>query len=135
MNILVRDYLEKDLNDVNYLLDEVFSVQKDSFSGDEFHEVVATVDDKVCGYLLMTKVLNPIKNKYYYLIDYVAVLESYRGLGVGFKLMEYAEEIARREEVMYMQLTSGYQRKAAHRLYEKCGFKKRESDLFRKELV
>ena len=135
MDIVVRDYKESDLDDVNYILDEVFSVKKDNFTGNEFHEIVVTINQKVCGYLLMTKILNPILNKYYYQIDYVSVLESYRGIGVGTKLLEYAEEIARREKTMYMHLTSGYQRKEAHALYEKCGFRKRESDQFRKELV
>ena len=135
MTMTVRDYLETDLDEVNVILKEAFSTEKTNFNAKEFHELVATVDDKVVGYLLMTKVLNPIKNKNFYLIDYVSVLSDYRGMGVGKKLLEEAEKIAREEETMYLQLTCGYQRKAAHKLYEKSGFIKRESDQFRKELV
>lgn len=135
MSIVIRDYHEDDLDSVNNILDEVFSLKKKNFNGDCFHEIVASMDDKVCGYLLMTKVLNPVLGKYYYLIDYVCVLGEFQGNGVGFKLLEYAEEIARREEAIYLQLTCGYQREAAHKLYEKYGFVKKESDLYRKELV
>ena len=135
MSIVVRDYLKTDLDDVNYILDEVFSVQKNNFNSEDFHEIVATIDNKVIGYLLMSKVFNPILSKYYYWLDYVSVLESYRGMGVGDKLLEYAEVIARKENADYLQLSCGYQRKAAHVLYEKNGFVRRESDLFRKELV
>ncbi len=135
MTVVVRDYLDTDLDAVNNILKEAFSTEKTNFKGEEFHELVASIDDKVCGYVLMTKVLNPIKNKYYYLIDYVSVLSECRKMGVGKKLLEEAERIAREENAIYLQLTCGYQRVAAHVLYEKSGFIKRESDQFRKELV
>ena len=90
------------------------------------------MDDVICGYLLITKVLNPIKNKYYCLFDYVCVSEKYRGLGLGEKLTRYAEEVALEDSPMYLQLSCSYFRQDAHKLYEKCGFEKRESDLYRK---
>lgn len=135
MEVMVRDYQDSDLEEVNTILKEAFNIEKNSFESNEFHEIVATIDDKVCGYLLMTRVLNPIKNKYYYLLDYVSVLKECRGKGIGTKLLEYAEDIARGENAMYIQLTCGYQRVEAHKLYEKNGYIKRESDQFRKELV
>ena len=135
MAIVVRDYLDTDLEAVNNILGEAFSIKKANFSSPEFHELVASIDNQVGGYLLMTKVLNPIKNKYYYLIDYVSVSSEYRKMGIGKKLLEEAEKIAREEGAMYLQLTCGYQRIAAHKLYENSGFIKRESDIFRKELV
>lgn len=133
--IIAREYRDSDLNEVNSILKEAFDIEKKNFESNVFHEIVVTLDDKVCGYLLMTKVLNPILNKYYYLLDYVSVLSEYRGKGIGTKLLEYAEEIARSESVMYIQLTCGYKRVEAHKLYEKNGYIKRESDQFRKELV
>ena len=83
----------------------------------------------------MTRVLNPIKNKYYYLIDYVCVLSKYRGLGVSDKLMEYAFKLAKENDAMYLQLTCSRFRDAAHKLYERCGFIKRDSDIYRKEIL
>ena len=79
--------------------------------------------------------LNPILDKYYYLVDYVCVDSKYRGMGLGERLLEYAENIARDENVMYMQLTCGRKRETAHRLYDKCGFIMRDSDIFRKEIL
>lgn len=133
--IITREYRDSDLNEVNTILKETFDIEKKNFELDKFHEIVVTLDDKVCGYLLMTKVLNPILNKYYYLLDYVSVLSEYRGKGIGTKLLEYAEEIAKEENAIYIQLTCGYKRVEAHKLYEKNGYIKRESDVFRKELV
>ena len=133
--IIAREYRNDDLNEVNAILKEAFDIEKKNFESNEFHEIVVTLDDKVCGYLLMTKVFNPILDKYYYLLDYVSVFSEYRGKGIGTKLLEYAEKIAREENTMYIQLTCGYERVEAHRLYEKNGYIKRDSDQFRKELV
>ena len=135
MNIIIDDYKEEYLDAVNGILEETFNVKKSNFNGDEFREIVGIVDGNVCGYLLLTRVLNPIKNKYYYLVDYVCVSSEYRGLGISDKLMEKAEEIARGDKAMYLQLTCGIHRVAAHKLYERCGYIKRDSDQFRKVLM
>ena len=134
MNIVVDYYKDEYLEQVNKVLLEAFKVEKNNFKGEQFKEIVGIVDGEAIGYLLLTKVLNPIKNKYYYLVDYVCVLSEYRGLGVSDKLMEFAEKIAREDNAMYLQLTCGTHRLAAHKLYERCGYIKRDSDQFRKVL-
>ena len=135
MDIIVRKYEEKDLAAVNRMLYEAFHRTKNNITGAQFCELVVQLDSKVVGYLLLTKVLNPILNRHYYLIDYVCIVREYRGLGLGDKLLAYAEEYARNDGAIYLQLTCRWTRIEAHKLYEKCGFKKRESDIFRKELI
>ncbi len=134
MNIEIVDYKDEYLDSVNIVLEESFKVKKSNFSGEQFREIVSLCDGEVSGYVLLTKVLNPIKNKYYYLVDYVCVLSKYRGYGVSDLLMSKAEEIARSDNAMYLQLTCGTHRLAAHKLYERCGYIKRDSDQFRKVL-
>ena len=115
--IEVRNYREEDFNDAN------------------FKEIVALCDNTVCGYLLLTKVLNPIKNGFYYLVDYVCVSSEYRGRGIALKMLEYAENVAKEDGALYLQLTCSYSREAAQKLYIKAGFEKRESNVFRKGLL
>ena len=134
MNIEVRDYKDEDLESVNRILEESFNISKKSINNDCFREIVSTIDGKVCGYLLLTKVLNPVKDKYYFLVDYVCVDSKYRNLGLGKKMLSYAEEVACSYNAMYLQLTCSTFRIEAHKLYESCGYVKRNSDLFRKEL-
>ena len=136
MDIKIREYKKEDFDGVNAMLYEAFRrLKKRDISEDNtFHEIVAEANNKVVGYLLLTRVLNPIKNRCYYLVDYVCVVRDFRGYGVGEKLMEYAEKYAREQGAMFMQLTCRWTRIEAHKLYEKCGFVKRESDIFRKEL-
>ena len=135
MDIVIRKYQDTDLDSVNNILNEAFQKQKENFSDDNFYEVVAQCNEKVVGYLLLTKVLNPIKNKYYYLVDYVCVLSEYRGLGISDKMMEYAEKIVRENKGLYIQLTCSRNREAAHKLYERCGYEKRDSDIYRKVII
>ena len=135
VNVIFYYYKEEYLDDINKVLKEAFNIEKSNFSGEEFKEIVAIVDNKAVGYLLLTRVLNPIKNKNYYLVDYVSVLSNYRGLGISDKLMKFAEDIALNDDAMYLQLTCGTQRVAAHKLYERCGYIKRDSDQFRKVLL
>ena len=135
MDVRVDFYKDEYLDDVNKVLKESFNVEKKNFNGDQFKEIVSIVDNKVVGYLLLTKVLNPIKDKYYYLVDYVCVLSNYRGQGISDKLMKFVDEVAIKDGAMYIQLTCGVQRIAAHKLYERCGYIKRDSDQFRKVLM
>ena len=130
----VRLYENKDLNSVNNILSEAFNIRKDNFHYDNMVEIVAFIYVEVCGYLLLTKILNPILNRYYYSVDYVCVLSKYRNIGIGRKMMLQAEMIARREKAVYLQLTCSTFRRSAHKLYEACGYIKRDSDIFRRML-
>ena len=135
MDIEVREYQEEDLEEVNQILMESFSYGKGKVQGEEFHELVAVVDQKIVGYLLLTKVLNPIKDQYYYWVDYVCVSSQYRGNGIGKKLLDMAYSIAKGEGAIYLQLTSSRFRTSAQKLYDKCGFMRRDSDIYRKEII
>lgn len=135
MEVMIREYNKNDFSDVNDILVEAFLTKKKEVPTDNFFEVVAEVDNKVVGYLLLTRVLNPIKDRYYFLVDYVCVSKEYRNLGIGKKMLDYAYKVAKKNDAIYLQLTCGYFRKAAHKLYESCGYKIKESDLYRKDVI
>ena len=66
-------------------------------------------------------------------LDEVVVDDSARGKGVGEALVKAALEIGRERGAQVAELQSGRgpNREAAHRLYERLGFRIRESDVFR----
>ena len=64
-------------------------------------------------------------------LDEVVVDESARGKGVGAALVGACLEVARRRGAEVAELQSGVQREAANRLYQRLGFKLRESNLYR----
>jgi len=65
-----------------------------------------------------------------YLED-VVVDEAARGQGIGEVLTREAVRLAREAGASDLHLTSGLQRVAAHRLYERLGFTRRETGFFR----
>jgi len=135
MNIVIDFYKENYLNGVNKLLQENFSLVKESFHSDFFYELVALYGGEVVGYTLLTKVYDPIKKRNKIFVDYVCVSSNYRRMGIGRKLLDEAYMIAKRNNALYLQLTCSRFRMAAHALYLSCNFVKRESDIFRKEII
>ena len=133
--IEVRDYCDTDLDQVNEILKDAFNDTKRNFKNNNFREIVACYDGKVVGYLLLTKILNPIKEKFYYLVDYVCVSSDYRRLGVARSMLDEVYNIAKENNALYIQLTSSRHREAAHKLYLSCGYVKRDSDIFRKDIL
>ena len=67
-------------------------------------------------------------------IEDVVVSEEYRGQGIGERLMRALIGAAQDRDIHYIELTSRPSRIAAHKLYEKLGFKKYETDVFKLEL-
>lgn len=131
----VREYRMTDYFDVSRILEEAFGVAKANVNPDNnYKEYVAVVNDVVAGYLVLTRVLDLVKGRPYYLVDYVCVAKSYRNLGLGQLLMERVLEVARKDKALYVELTSRKDRVAAHHLYEKVGFEKRNSYIYRRTL-
>ena len=131
----VREYRITDYFDVNRIIKEAFNVEKANVNPDEnYTELVSVIDDKVVGYSVLTRVLDLIMGRPYYLVDYVCVDGSYRNLGIGHRLMDKVLEIATANDALYIELTSRKERVAAHHLYEKCGYERRDSVIFRRTL-
>ncbi len=131
----VREYMMTDYFDVSRIIKEAFDVEKVNVNPDNnYKELVGVVDDRVVGYLVLTRVLDLVKGRPYYLVDYVCVDSAYRNLGIGYMMMDKVLEIASNDKALYIELTSRKERVAAHHLYEKCGYEKRDSVIFRRVL-
>ena len=66
-------------------------------------------------------------------IESVVVSSKMRGKGLGRKLMEHLIEEASRMKVDCIHLTSNPKREAANALYQKMGFKKKETNCYCKQ--
>tara|TARA_Y100000588_G_C14181180_1_gene893740 strand:+ start:603 stop:1031 length:429 start_codon:yes stop_codon:yes gene_type:complete len=64
-------------------------------------------------------------------VEDVVVDEKARGRGVGKLLTEYAIQVAREHGAHSVDLTSRPSREAANALYQRVGFQKRETNVFR----
>ena len=133
-NVLVREYSEKDLEDVSRIIQEAFGYGKPNIKDENAKEFVCTIDDKVVGYFYIFLKKDIIKNILVGDIEYVCVDSNYRGQGIGGKMMDYAQRYAKANGIVRFDLTSGNQRIAAHKLYLNHGFEKRDTTVFKKEI-
>lgn len=68
------------------------------------------------------------------LIEDVVVDEAYRGKGIAEALNLRLIEEAKRLGMKHLDLTSNPEREAANRLYQKLGYERRETNVYRKKL-
>lgn len=91
--------------------------------------IVAKENDQIVG--MATLILTITPNGKRAKVEDVVVDENHRGKGIGEKISKKLIAIAKSKKVRRIELTTGQRRVAAHRLYEKVGFKKVDSDVYR----
>ncbi len=64
-------------------------------------------------------------------IEDVVVDTKWRGKGIGKKIVQEIIAFAKNQGIKKVDLTSSYQREKANLLYQKLGFQKRQSNLYR----
>lgn len=94
--------------------------------------LVAEEDDKILGSLTLVVFAIPTGIRAW--IEDVVVDDAARGMGVGAALNSEALDRARHAGATTVDLTSRPSREAANRLYQRLGFKARETNVYRYEL-
>lgn len=131
----VVEILKMSFPEIDDFLEKSLVGNKDlDLTNDKYIQLVAVFDDQVVGYTLVSKSYDPIIRRVNYWIEYVCVDEVYRGKGIARSLLMKVEELARGDNVLYLQLTSSRFRTNARKLYMDLGYEIRESDIFRKVL-
>ena len=137
MIIEQKEYSEALLEQVNHLLGQLSSsasplTAKDLRSileSDASRLLIAKNAEVVVG--MLTLMIFRIPTGLRGLIEDVVVCESVRRKGIGALLIQSAINIAEAEGVRTLDLTSRPERHAANQLYEKLGFSKRDSNVYR----
>ncbi|MDD7915322.1 GNAT family N-acetyltransferase [Polaribacter ponticola] len=109
---------EKDLEDI------INSECTNLFVAEENNEIIGTLS------LVFNKI--PTGKKAW--IEDVVVDKTVRGKGVGKELILFAMKYAKEVNHTTINLTSSPEREAANKLYQKLGFLKRETNVYRTHL-
>lgn len=91
--------------------------------------LVAKLDGAIVGSLTLALFVIPTGVRAW--IEDVVVDESARGQGIGAALNQEALKVAQKEGARTVDLTSRPSREAANRLYQRLGFKQRETNVYR----
>jgi ribosomal protein S18 acetylase RimI-like enzyme len=94
--------------------------------------LVARKDESVMGTLTLALFRIPTGMRAW--IEDVVVDEAARGCGIGEALNRKALDLAKEHEARTVDLTSRPSREAANRLYQRLGFKPRETNVYRYRL-
>ena len=94
--------------------------------------MVAKDSDRIIGMGLLYTIVKVGKRSGS--IEDIVVDEAHQGKGLGRRLMEALLEVARKEKLGQLYLTTRPERVAAHKLYESLRFEQVETDVFRLEL-
>lgn len=86
-------------------------------------------DDKILGMLSLATFVIPTGTRAW--IEDVVVDNAARGQGAGAALVEAALQQAKSIGAKTVDLTSRPSREAANRLYQRCGFELRETNVYR----
>ncbi len=124
------------LRDINCLISQLSSSAKplspqsfkDMLQACDIHLVGAEDGKKVIGMgtLVVMRTTVGVRAR----IEDVVVDEHYRGQGLGEKLSKKLIQIARREKVKAIELSSRPSRIAANKLYQKLGFEQKETNVY-----
>ena len=133
IDILIRDFT---LDDVSFLADltnilgyettvEQMTIRmKTIIQLDNYWTFVAVSKGQIIGYIGLNKNYLWEQDGYYLRVQALVVAREYRKLGVGQKLMQTAEKLARQIKTKIIILNCGNrdERQSAHKFYPKMGF-------------
>ena len=132
-SILIREFTLSDIpflteltNELGYdtTVKEMTARMNAIITLDNYWTLVAVTDDNVIGYIGLTKNYFWEQDGHYIRVQALVVSSKYRQLGVGQKLINSAEQLARQMNSKVILLNCGNrdERQSAHKFYPKVGF-------------
>ncbi len=129
--LVVRDLILRDYKTIRFLLDELgyptpeeeVKERLERINSDKtLKTLVAEIEGEIVGFIGLCKSYSYERSGCYIRITALIVSEQYREKGIGTRLLQAAEEWARLLNASCIVLSSGLNRKEAHKFYENKGF-------------
>lgn len=134
MNKEIEYLKKKDIDSYSEFIKEIFDYDINKEVIEKLirkNKVLVIKDnDKVVASLVIEERFEYIKNLKYYYIGYLGVLKDYRREGYASKLFDEVERLAHENNIAYLELTSGNQRRIAHYFYKSKNFKIKDTTVF-----
>ena len=140
---MIREAMSKDLDAILELylfLHEDSIPEKDEYLRETWtqiiqdpnhHLIVNEVDDKIVSSCVCVIIPNLTRNvRPYAFIENVVTHEEFRGKGYAGECLEFARQIAEKENCYKMMLLTGSKKPETLRFYEKCGYNSSDKTAF-----
>lgn len=99
-----------------------------------YRSLIALYEGQVVGHVWIDRVVDIFQMKRYFYLRDICVQENFRTMGIATTLMKKVEEIAKKEAIDYLELTSSRLRVDAHRVYQKLGYQIKDTMVFVKAI-
>jgi len=144
---MIRKAKVSDIKDLNILLKELFSQEKEFIYNKKLHSYalkkiitdkkigkifIYKDKDRVVGMLSLLFGISTALGKKVALLEDMIVLKECRESRVGSKLIEFALKYAKRKKIKRITLLSDADNYIAHKFYKKFDFKKSTMVVFRR---
>lgn len=130
----VENLKKKDIDSYINFIEEIFGFKSNKESIEKMikkNKVLVIKDnEEVVASVTLEEKYEYIKCQKYYYISYLGVKKNYRRKGYASKLFEKIEELVKENQINYLELTSGNQRRAAHYFYNDKNFKIKDTTVF-----
>ena len=134
MSIEVENLKKKDIDSYIKFIDEIFGYECNKEAIEKMirkHKVlVIKNEEEVVASVTLEERFEYIKNQKYYYISYLGVKKDYRRNHYASKLFNKIEELVKENDIKYLELTSGNQRRQAHYFYKSKEFKIKDTMVF-----
>jgi GNAT superfamily N-acetyltransferase len=132
-SIIIREFQPKDITYLTELTNELgYDTTEEQMTErmntimklDNYWTFVAVIDKKVVGYMGLNKNYFWEQDGHYLRVQALVVSNNFRRLGVGQKLINSTEQLARQTNTKFILLNCGNrdERQSAHQFYLKLGF-------------
>ena len=134
MSIEVETLKRKDIDSYIKHIYEIFGYKSDKEAIEKlirkYKVLVIKKDEEVVASVTLEERFEYIKNQKYYCISYLGVKKEHRRNHYASKLFEKIEELVKENDIKYLELTSGNQRRQAHYFYKDKEFKIKDTMVF-----
>lgn len=140
---MVREIYEKELNDllelylhlhetsVPEMSEHLRNTWETIIQDKNHHIIVNAIDDKIVSSCVCVVIPNLTRNvRPYAFIENVVTHEEYRGKGYATQCLDYAREIAEKENCYKMMLLTGSKKESTIKFYERAGYNSSDKTAF-----
>ncbi|MBQ9071668.1 MAG: GNAT family N-acetyltransferase [Bacilli bacterium] len=125
---------KKDIASYIDFIKEIFDYNVDSSAIEKLIRknkvLIIKRDERVVASATLEERFEYIKNQKFYYLSYLGVLKEYRRRGYATKIFEKINELVQENNISYLELTSGNQRRVAHYFYKSKDFKIKDTTVF-----
>lgn len=134
MNKEVEYLKKKDIDSYINFIKTIFDYEVDSSAIEKLIRknkvLIIKKGNKIVASATLEERFEYIKNQKYYYLSYLGVLKEYRREGYASKIFEKIDELVKENNISYLELTSGNQRRVAHYFYKSKNFKIKDTTVF-----